>query len=143
MARALFILTLLAGVFGLPPGCAADVVVIINARSSVERLTQDEVINIFLGRFRQLPSGIAALPADLPATQPEKATFYRLLVNKDLADLNAYWARLIFSGRTAPPRQTRGNDEMLRYVAETPGALGYIERARSDSRVKVVFEFLP
>lgn len=119
----------------------ADVLVIVNPKSGVDRLTHDEVVNIFLGRFRQLPSGLTALPADLPAQSSDRASFYRLLVNKDVDEISAYWARLIFSGRTTPPRQTRGNDEMLRFVAETQGAIGYIERARVDGRVKVVFEF--
>ena len=125
----------------LPAAAAvADVVVIANPKSGVEKLNHDEVVNIFLGRFRQLPSGLSALPADLPPAQPEKAIFYRLLVNKELAEINSYWERLFFSGRTVPPRQTIGNDDLLNWVAGTPGGLGYIERARVDNRVRIVYE---
>lgn len=144
MARRLLPLLLCLGALLLPASdCLAELVVIANPKSGVERLSREEVINIFLGRFRQLPSGIAALPADLPAGSAEKAAFYQLLVNKDLADINAYWARLVFSGRTSPPRQMRGEAELLRYVSETPGAVGYLERAHLDSRVRVVFELVP
>jgi len=142
MARQFIPLLLCIGALLLPAGsCLAEVVVIANARSGVDRLTREEVVNIFLGRFRQLPSGLSALPADLPAGHAEKERFYRLLVNKDLAEINAYWARLVFSGRTSPPRQTRDEGELLRFVSETPGAIGYLERSRIDSRVRVVFEF--
>lgn len=118
----------------------ADVVVIANPRSGIDKLSRDEVINIFLGRFRQLPSGLSAQPVDLPATEPEKATFYLRLVNKDLAEINAYWSRLVFSGRTKPPMQAKSTDDLLEFIAKTPGAIGYIERSKVDDRVKLVFE---
>ena len=121
---------------------AAQLVVITNPKSGVSSLTRDEVVNIFLGRFRQLPSGISAQPADLPAAQPERAQFYRLLVNKDLAEINSYWARLIFSGRTVPPRQTLSNEDLLSFISRTPGAIGYLEKARVDTRVKVVLDLV-
>lgn len=123
--------------------CRADVVVVANSRSGIDKLSRDEVINIFLGRFRQLPSGLSALPIDLPATQAERATFYRLLVNKELADINAYWARLVFSGRTTPPRQAKSADEVIDFVGTTPGAVGYLDRSKVDARVKVVLELSP
>jgi len=118
----------------------ADVVVIANPRSGIDRLSRDEVINIFLGRFRQLPSGLSVQPVDLPATQPEKAIFYLRLVNKDLSEINAYWSRLVFSGRTSPPVQAKSTDDLLDFIAKTPGAIGYVERSKVDSRVKLVFE---
>ncbi|MCX7169514.1 MAG: hypothetical protein NTY41_04265 [Proteobacteria bacterium] len=121
---------------------AAQLVVITNPKTGVSSLTRDEVVNIFLGRFRQFPSGISAQPADLPAAQPEKALFYRLLVNKDLAEINSYWARLIFSGRTVPPQQTVGNEDLLSFISKTPGAIGYMEKTKVDSRVKVVLDLV-
>ncbi|MFA7279635.1 MAG: hypothetical protein WC100_06030 [Sterolibacterium sp.] len=119
---------------------AAELVVITNPKTGISSMTREEVVNIFLGRFRQFPSGLSAQPADLPAAQPEKALFYRLLVNKDLAEINSYWARLIFSGRTVPPRQTLNNEDLLSFIGKTPGAIGYVEKTKVDSRVKVVLD---
>ncbi|MDD4880546.1 MAG: hypothetical protein PHX10_03125 [Gallionellaceae bacterium] len=118
----------------------ADLVVVVNARNGIERLTLDSVINIFMGRYRQLPSGIPAQPVDQPDGRPEKARFYRLLVNKDLAEINAYWARLIFSGRTSPPYQAKSTAEILDRLARQPGAIAYIERNQADPRVRIVLE---
>ena len=132
----LMVLLLMAG-----SGAAhAELVVVVNPKSGVDKLSRDEVTNIFLGRFRQLPGGMAAQPIDLPTAQGEKASFYRLLVNKELAEINAYWARLVFSGRTSPPRLGGGNEDVLRYVAATPGGIGYLDRSKTDSRVRIVLE---
>lgn len=119
---------------------AEDMVVIAHPKSGIDKLSRTEVINIFLGRFRQLPSGISAQPVDLPQAYPEKARFYRVLVNKDLAEINSYWSRLVFSGRTAPPMEARSQEDLINIISRTPGAIGYIARSKLDARVKLVYE---
>jgi ABC-type phosphate transport system substrate-binding protein len=121
----------------------AEVVVVVDAKSGVERLTQDEVINIFLGRHRKLPTGIAALPIDQPLAGGLRAEFYRKLADKDLAEINAYWARLYFSGKTRPPLQANSASEVLAHVVGNPGGVGYLERNQADARVKIVLTFAP
>ncbi|MDP2795217.1 MAG: hypothetical protein Q8O25_14270 [Sulfurisoma sp.] len=133
------LLSLLAGLLLAEPA-RADLVVIAHPRAGVDQLTREQVVNIFLGRFRQFPSGIAAEPIDLPPDTAEKAAFYQKLVGKELAEINAYWARLVFSGRTQPPRQASGATHMVELVAGTPGAIGYVERPKGESKVKIVFE---
>lgn len=119
-------------------GALAEVAVVVDARSGVERLSQDEVINIFLGRHRRLPTGIAAMPVDQPQASPLRGEFYRKLVNKDLTQINAYWARLFFSGKTSPPLQARSPAEALAQVLADPGGIGYVDAAQVDARLRVV-----
>lgn len=119
---------------------AEEMVVVAHPRSGIDRLSRAEVINIFMGRFRQLPSGISAQPVDLPQAYPEKARFYRALVNKDLAEINSYWSRLVFSGRTAPPMEAKNHEDLINIISRTPGAVGYIARSKLDARVKLVYE---
>lgn len=133
---------LLVAALALPPGAMphADMVVVASARSGVDRLSRSEAINIFLGRFRQLPSGKSALPIDQPENSMEKRRFYRLLVNKDLDEINAYWTRLRFSGKTSPPRQARSQGDILDWLAEREGAVTYMERSQVDGRGRIVLE---
>lgn len=114
-----------------------SLVLVVHPDSGVDQLTRREVVNIFMGRHRQLPSGIAALPLDLA---PEREVFYRLLTDKTLAEINAYWARLIFSGRTTPPRLSHSAAEILDLVSNNRGTIGYIRRADLDDRVKAIVE---
>ncbi len=119
-----------------PVAAAESIVVVVAANAGVDQLTQTEVTNIFLGRFKKLPSGARAVPVDVIAI---KEQFYARLVGKSLAEINAYWARLKFSGQTTPPRQ-ESEVTALELVATTPGAITYVERHLVDRRLKVVFE---
>ena len=119
---------------------AENIVVVVNATSGVELLSHNEVVNIFLGRFRQFSSGLAAQPIDLPIAHPSRADFYRLLVGKSPAEINSYWARLVFSGRTLPPVQTARFEEVIPAIQNTPGGISYMERSKVGGRLKIVYE---
>ena len=122
----------------LPTLARAELVVVLNAQSSVEQLSKTQVVNIFLGHSRELPNGVAASPVDLPFGAPEKASFYQLLVNKDLDQIAAYWSRLVFAGSTSPPVQASSVQDALQYVATHRGAIAYMDRRSADTRVKIV-----
>lgn len=124
-------------------GHAESIVVVVNPAAGVETLSRNDVINIFLGSFRQLPSGIAALPIDLPSGHPARAEFYRLLVGKNPAEINAYWARLIFSGKTRPPIQAQRLEDAVSMVQGSVGAITYLERSQVSGKLKIVFELAP
>ena len=102
-------------------------------------LTKAEVIHLFMGRQKRLPSGAAALTVDLGGTLPDKALFYATLVNKDLAEINSYWARLIFSGQGSPPLQAESTENVLEIVQNNRGAIGYVDADKVGPGVRVVF----
>jgi len=120
-----------------------SIVVIVNPASGVDHLTRDEVIDIFLGRYRKLPSGRAALPIDVAESSAERERFYQLLVKKSPADMSSYWARLVFSGQTSPPFQVPDSKTALELVQSNPNAIAYVDRASVGPGVKVVLEIKP
>lgn len=128
----------------LPAGAAlAELVVVVNARCGVAVMTRNEVVNVFFGRYRQFFNGVEAQPIDLVDSHPDRARFYAALVGKDLSDVNAYWSRQVFSGRTQPPPKASSPEEVLKWVTSHPGGIGFIELSKADARVKVVYELKP
>lgn len=119
----------------------ADPVVVVPAAQSLRQLSREEVTNIFLGRFRALPDGATAEPIDQPAGSALRGSFYRALVNKDAASIDAYWSRLHFSGKASPPLQVSDPGEVIRQLFSRPGAIAYLDRQQVDGRMRIVFEF--
>lgn len=117
--------------------------VIVNPASGVERMTRSEVAAVFMARDRKLASGVTALPLDIAGDAQERKNFYRTLVGKTVPEVNAYWARLLFTGRATPPQQLDDAASIVAAVAENKGAIGYIEKSKVDSRVRVVLELSP
>ncbi|NEX18162.1 MAG: phosphate ABC transporter substrate-binding protein [Halochromatium sp.] len=120
-----------------------SLVVVMGSDSDVERLTREQVVHIFLGRFRRLPNGLTATPIDRPQDQSLMTDFYQLLVGKSPAEIRSYWSRLIFSGKTAPPRQAGSGQEVVRWLAETPGAIAYMRPDECPPQLRVVLRLGP
>ena len=138
MLLALLVVLLVSG-----GGVNAEPVVVVNAASAVKQLSKDEVVNIFLGRYRRLPDGEMAIPIDQPEGSALRSDFYRKLVNKDLNEINAYWARLIFSGRTSPPVQAASAAEVTALLTRSVSSVAYVDRSQADKRFRIVLEFPP
>jgi ABC-type phosphate transport system substrate-binding protein len=119
---------------------AGTLVVIVNRTSGVDELTRYQVLDIFLGRYRKLPSGVTALPIDLAGNTAERESFYRVVARKDLAEISSYWARLVFSGQASPPFQAADARTAVDLVASNPSAIAYVDSSAVDDRVKVVLE---
>lgn len=120
--------------------CAAELVVAVRNDSEIGTLSKNEVIDIFLGRFRQLPSGQRAEPLDQAKQSPERQAFYHVLINKTSAEIDAYWARLLFTGRVTPPRVMDSQEHMMDELIRNARAIGYIDRTKVDRRLRIVFE---
>jgi len=121
----------------------AELVVVVNARCGVAAMTRNEVINIFFGRNHQYFNRVEAQPVDLPDAHPDRKRFYSMLVGKDLSEVNAYWSRQVFSGRMQPPVKVNSADEVLKWVVSHPGGIGFVDLAKADARVRVVYELTP
>lgn len=120
-------------------GAHAELVVVVNVGSPISQLSRQEVINIFMGRYRSMANGNPIQPLDAADNSVERKEFYWRLVGKNLAEINAYWARLTFSGKTKAPYRLAGPEQVLAELVQNKDAIGYMERYAIDERVKVVY----
>ncbi|AKJ29790.1 hypothetical protein [Caldimonas brevitalea] len=116
----------------------ADLYVVVHADNPVRQISAKETVDLFMGRKRSFPDGDHALPFDLPRDSAARAGFYRALTGMDLAQINSYWARLMFSGQTMPPQPMPSEAAMLEVVKRNPGAIGYLSQEPADKGVRVV-----
>ncbi|CAH0258089.1 hypothetical protein SRABI118_03141 [Massilia sp. Bi118] len=117
---------------------AADLVVIVSARSQVSALRPDQVAAIFLGQTARFPDGVEAVPLDLPLGSPLRNEFYLRVTSKTPALLKAHWSKMVFTGRGQPPAELLDSAAVRRRVAEDPELIGYIDRAALDPSVRPV-----
>ncbi len=128
----------MAGLLALSQAASAQVAVIVNPKSAVAAMTQEQVAAIFLGKSATLPSGATAVPADLPEGSATHELFYSKAAGKTSAQVKATWARLTFSGKATPPKELGSAADVKKHVAANPDAIGYIEKSAVDGSVKVV-----
>lgn len=115
------------------------IAVIVNIDSSFADISRKQIVDIYMGRLLSLPDNHIPLPLDQQAGSPLRKRFYESLVERPLAFINSYWARLMFSGRATPPRMLPDSLSVLLAVSKNQDAIGYIEENEVDASVKILF----
>jgi ABC-type phosphate transport system substrate-binding protein len=118
----------------------ADVVAVVSAKSAVANLTKEQLTDIFLGKVNTFPNGARAVPIDQREGSVARNEFYAKFAGKSAAQVKAYWAKIIFTGRGQPPDEVADGLVMKKRISENLSAIGYIEENMVDDSVKVVRE---
>jgi ABC-type phosphate transport system substrate-binding protein len=111
--------------------------IVVNASNSISSMTGDEVSELFLKKVTKWQDGQKVLPVDLPDTSSIRQDFSEEVHGKKIQAVKAYWQRKIFSGRGVPPSQRSSDREVLLYVQEHVGAIGYVSASATESEYKV------
>ncbi|MBP7640711.1 hypothetical protein [Thauera phenylacetica] len=131
---------LLALLLSTQGAAAEELVVIVHRDSGISTLSREQASHLFLGRVKMLPSGGRA---NVVEVEPLRASFYRRLLGREIAEINAYWARLQFSGRTQPPLRVSDSAAAVARVAEDPQAIAFVDAVPDDPRARVVLRLGP
>jgi len=101
-------------------------------------LTQKEAVDLFMGRNRAFGNGDFAQVYDLPRDSPQRAEFYQHLTGMGPAQVNSYWARLMFSGQTMPPQPVADEAAMIDTVKRNPNAIGWLSKEPVDKQLRTL-----
>ncbi|WP_426344799.1 phosphate ABC transporter substrate-binding protein [Pseudoduganella sp. R-32] len=117
---------------------AAELVVVVSARSPITTLRAEQVADIFLSEAARFPDGGEVVALDLPIGSPLRDDFYLKVANRSPALMKAYWTKKIFTGRGQPPRELPNSQAVRKLVADNPTLIGYIDRSALDASVRPV-----
>lgn len=117
----------------------AQLVVIVSAKNANTAMTSNNADKVFLGKVKLFPDATPAIPMDLPKSD-DRTAFYDKVTGKSPAQLKAYWAKVIFTGEGAPPKEVDSPESMVKLVAQNPNTVGYVDKAFVDKSVKVLLE---
>lgn len=115
----------------------AQVVVIANPSVKAVEVSKADLRDIFSGVSSSVTGGSQVLPVLLKqgTVHDEFLTKY---VGKSDTAFRATWRSLVFSGQGVMPRSMESEAAVVDYVARTPGAIGYINKATPHDGVKVL-----
>jgi hypothetical protein len=121
------------------PAVADEILVITGLQVEANEMTLKKLENIFLKKTLVNPQGIRWIPLNLNPDHPLRQAFSQTLLKQRPEDLEAYWNSQYFQG-ISPPYVLASEAAMLRFIASTIGAIGYILPCHLDSSVQVVFK---
>ena len=126
---------MLGAALAAAPVSAADVQVIGNASVAGE-LSAADVKDIFLGT-KESVGGAAVVPV-LASGGATHEAFLKAYVGKSDQALRNHFKSLVFTGKGSMPKSFASEAEVVKYVASTKGAIGYVSGGADVAGVKKI-----
>ena len=103
--------------------------VVVNSTNPDTVLTKEELSKIFLKKVKKW-DGLKEkiMPVDLVEDSSIRKEFSEKILDKQISSVKAYWQKQIFSGRGVPPPEKKSDEDILEYIEENQGAIGYISK---------------
>ena len=116
----------------------ADVVLVVSEDSDIQQIERAEAVALYMGRRQTYSNGTRARPLDLLTGSPLRERFCRALLGRQEAQVEAWWAQLVFGGRARPLWRVADSDEMIDLLRTLPDSIGYIETDEVPAGLRVV-----
>lgn len=117
-----------------PPGYR----VVVHPENPESFTTREQLSDAFLKKTTRWPRGEALRPVDLRFGSPVREAFSQSILQRSAAAVRNYWQQRIFTGRGVPPPEVGSDADVIRYVQEHVGGIGYVSTAADPTAVKVL-----
>lgn len=116
------------------------IAVIINKQKTLKqlKLKPENLKPIFWRKQRYWPQGLPIKPVNLDAQHSIRSQFSQTILGSLPSAQIDFWNGQYFNG-IKPPYSVQSEEAVLRYVAKTKGAIGYVDACHTDNRVTAVF----
>lgn len=104
-----------------------DVVIIANPQVPDTTLSPGELEKIFLGKSTKWSDGKKIRFVNLKGGDVHE-TFTKEYTGKTAIQYTNYWRKRVFTGKGRMPTTFGTEEKLLDYVAQTPGAIGYVSK---------------
>ncbi|HVO74388.1 MAG TPA: hypothetical protein VMT35_10225 [Ignavibacteriaceae bacterium] len=115
----------------------AQVSVIANNSVAENSIKADLLAKIYSLDITKWSNNFKIVVVEQSARSNVKTVFYSF-IDKDPAALQKEWLKKQITGEAKPPVLVESDEEVLKIVASTPGAVGYIKSSSVSGNVKVI-----
>lgn len=100
--------------------------VIVHPKNPATSANRTLIADIFLKKATRWENGDAAVPVDQRPSSGVRKAFSEDVLRRSVEAVRNYWTQRIFAGRELPPPEVDSDEAVVRFVANHPGALGYV-----------------
>lgn len=116
----------------------ASPAVIGNKNIAGEKIDASTLKSVFLGKKTSWDAAGGRVILAVLRGGPVADDFLKASVEMSASSFNNYWRRLAMTGGGTAPRSFEKEEDVRKFVAETPGAIGFVDSASVDASVSVI-----
>lgn len=112
-----------------------ETVIIVNKSVTDSTLTRDDVEKIFLGRKTRWDDDQSIHFVILEKVGVH-GDFLKTYIGKTESQYSMFWKKMVFTGKGSMPKSFKTVEEIMEYVAATPGSISFIPAASLNDTIK-------
>ncbi len=120
-------------------------VIIVHASNPSAAITLGQARLLYTRKVKRLwPNDQPIKPAGYKGKLPLQRGFYAKVLNMEEAEVQQYFKQRHFANSESMPNEVSNEAEMINYVSENPGAIGYVSAKAAETvkdRVKIICVF--
>lgn len=132
-----------SGFISSPNAVQSELAVIVNADNPVATMTASQVKLTYLRkinkRWKELNKNI--IPLDRKTDNEIRKSFLKEVLQMTSDDYSRYFTEREYANAEAPPVKLSSDDEIIEYVENNIGAIGFVSKSaiKAGGKVKIVF----
>ena len=117
---------------------AAGYKVIVNNANDTSSLAKKDLVQYFLKKTAKWGNGTPVVAVDQTEKSAARERFTLEVHGKSVSAVKSYWQQQIFSGRDVPPVEKSSDAQVVSFVKQNPGAIGYVADGADTTGTRVV-----
>jgi len=126
----------------IPVWAGEHIAVVTRASAVKPSCSKAELARIYLRKKSWWDDGTRITPVNFPADHPLRRSFSLAVLGALPEELETYWNDQYFHG-VMPPHILTSEEAVIRFVASTPGAIGYVTEGAVTKEVQVLLLLPP
>jgi ABC-type phosphate transport system substrate-binding protein len=115
----------------------AQLAIIAHKAVPADTLTQAQLLDYYTGDVKSWTDKIPVIVLDLKVQSETKDSFYKLL-GLTPSRMKSIWLKKLLLGEGEAPEALKSEEEVVKKVASTPGAIGYVNQSKANGEIKII-----
>lgn len=116
------------------------IIIVASPSISYSQISASDLRRVYLGKMKKWPNGMRIKVAQIKQGVLAES-FSEQVMKKPLKKYKLYWKRVVAAGTGIPPRSFKTQHEILEYVRNTEGAMGYVSSS-GDTEGLVILDLI-
>jgi hypothetical protein len=112
--------------------------IIVHPENALASIDRKFLADVFLENVTRWPDDTVIYPVDLQAQAAVRLPFSQEVLLRSISAVKAYWQQRIFAGRGIPPPELEHEADVVAYVLQHEGAVGYVSSSFDSAQVKAI-----
>ena len=111
-----------------------EIVLVCHKDVPLSTVSKAEVLEIFLGKTTSLGEKKVKIKLATLKDGPVHISFVRYYIKKTVSQFKNFWKKQVFSGKAKMPKSFNTEKELIEYVSQKEGAIGYVHIKTSNDK---------